>query len=43
MHALLDGARGQGHYVGTYLAWGVNHNGWRGEGEMKFYMDLDAD
>ena len=29
---ILDGVRGQGHYVGTYLAVGVNNNGWWGEG-----------
>jgi len=43
VHTLLDGVRGQGHYVGTYLAWGVNNNGWWGEGEIKFYMDGDQD
>jgi hypothetical protein len=43
VHTLLDGVRGQGHYVGTYLAWGVNNNGWWGEGEIKFYMDGDKD
>ncbi len=43
VHTLLDGVKGQGHYVGTYLAWGVNNNGWWGEGEMKFYMDGDTD
>jgi hypothetical protein len=41
VHTLLDGVRGQGHYVGTYMAWGVNNNGWWGEGEIKFYMDGD--
>ena len=40
-HTLLDGVRGQGHYVGTYIAWGVNNNGWWGEGEIKFFMDSD--
>jgi hypothetical protein len=25
------------------MAWGVNNNGWWGEGEMKFYMDGDQD
>ena len=35
--------RGQGHYVGTYLAWGVNSSGWWGEGEVKFYFDGDRD
>lgn len=41
VHTLLDGVRGQGHYVGTYLAWGVNSNRWWGEGEIKFYLDGD--
>ncbi len=40
-HTLLDDVRGQGQYVGTYLAWGVNNNGWWGEGEIKFFMDGD--
>jgi hypothetical protein len=40
-HVLLDGVRGQGHYVGTYIAWGVNNCGWWGEGEIKFYIDGD--
>ena len=34
---------GRGHYVGTYLAWGVNSPGWWGEGEVKFYLDGDAE
>src|SRR3712207_5505094 len=41
VHTLLDGIQGSGHYVGTYLAWGVNNNGWWGEGEIKFYLDGD--
>jgi hypothetical protein len=41
VHTILDGVSGQGHYVGTYLAWQVNSNGWFGEGEIKFYMDGD--
>jgi hypothetical protein len=41
VHTLLEGVRGEGHYVGTYLAWGVNNNGWWGEGEIKFYLDGD--
>ena len=40
---LLDGVRGQGQYVGTYLAWGVNNTGWWGEGEIKFYLDGDRE
>jgi hypothetical protein len=43
VHTLLDGVKGQGHYVGTYLAWGVNNSGWWGEGEIKFYLDGDED
>lgn len=41
VHTLLDGVTGQGHYVGTYLAWGVNNTGWWGEGEIKFHLDGD--
>ena len=41
VHTLLDGVRGQGHYVGTYMAWQVNNDGWWGEGEIKFYLDGD--
>ena len=40
-YTLVDGIRGKGHYVGTYMAWGVNNNGWWGEGEIKFFMDGD--
>lgn len=40
-YTILDGVSGNGHYVGTYMAWGVNNNGWWGEGEVKFYMDGD--
>lgn len=42
VHTLLEGVKGKGHYVGTSMAWQVNHNGWWGEGEIKFYMDGDA-
>ncbi|HXK59935.1 MAG TPA: DUF2961 domain-containing protein [Acidobacteriota bacterium] len=40
-YVILDGVKGWGHYVGTYLAWGVNNNGWWGEGEIKFFIDGD--
>ena len=43
VHTLLDNVKGQGHYVGTYLARGVNNRGWWGEGEIKFYMDGDQE
>jgi hypothetical protein len=42
-HVILEGIAGQGHYVGTYLAWEQLSNGWWGEGEIKFYLDGDAD
>ncbi len=42
-YTLLDGVRGQGHYVGTFMAWGVNNAGWWGEGEIKFFMDGDRE
>lgn len=41
-YVILDGVKGWGHFVGTYLAWGVNNNGWWGEGEIKFFMDGDT-
>ncbi|MCA9413813.1 MAG: DUF2961 domain-containing protein, partial [Candidatus Omnitrophica bacterium] len=40
-HTLLNGVSGKGHYVGTYIAWGSNNNGWWGEGEIKFFLDGD--
>jgi hypothetical protein len=43
VHTLLDNVRGNGHYVGTYLAWQSNNTGWWGEGEIKFYLDGDSD
>jgi hypothetical protein len=40
-YTLIDNIRGQGQYVGTFLAVGVNNNGWWGEGEIKFFIDGD--
>ena len=42
-YAILEGVRGQGHYVGTHLVWGVHNNGWWGEGEIKFFLDGDTE
>ncbi len=42
LYTLVDGIKGKGQYVGTYLAWGLTNNGWWGEGEIKFYMDGDT-
>ena len=41
IYTIVEGIKGRGHYVGTYLAWGANNNGWWGEGEIKFFMDGD--
>ena len=41
VYTILDGVKGKGRYVGTYLAWGVNNAGWWGEGEIKFFLDGD--
>lgn len=42
-YTILDNIKGKGHYVGTYMHWGVKSNGWWGEGEIKFYIDGDKD
>jgi hypothetical protein len=42
-HVILEGIKGQGHYVGTFLAWTQLSNGWWGEGEIKFFMDGDGE
>ena len=42
-YVILDNIKGNGHYVGTYMHWGVKNNGWWGEGEIKFYIDGDTD
>jgi hypothetical protein len=42
-HVILDRVRGRGHYAGTYLVWNQLSNGWWGEGEVKFFLDGDAD
>ena len=43
VYTIVDGVRGRGQYVGTYLAWGVNNTGWWGEGEVKFFLDGDKE
>jgi hypothetical protein len=42
-YVILDGVKGKGRYVGTFLAWTQFHKGWFGEGEIKFYMDGDTE
>ncbi len=43
VYTILDGVKGWGHYVGTYMCWQSNNSGWWGEGEIKFYLDGDTD
>lgn len=43
IYTIVDGIKGQGHYVGTYMAWEVHSPGWWGEGEIKFFMDGDRE
>jgi len=40
-YPILDGVKGKGRYVGTFLAWKQKEGGWFGEGEVKFYIDGD--
>ena len=40
-YTVIDNIKGKGHFVGVYMAWGVNNNGWWGEGEIKFFIDGD--
>ena len=42
-YVILDNIKGNGHYVGTYMHWGVKSNGWWGEGEIKFFIDGDEE
>ncbi len=40
-YVILDGIKGKGHYVGTYLGLTTLERYWWGEGEVKFYIDDD--
>ena len=41
-YTILDGVKGEGRYVGTFLAWTQLSDGWFGEGEVKFFLDGDT-
>ncbi len=43
VYSIVEGIKGKGQYVGTYLAHGAYDDGWWGEGEIKFYLDGDTD
>ena len=38
---IIDNVKGRGKYVGTFLAYTQLHDGWFGEGEVKFFIDGD--
>ncbi len=42
-YVILDGVKGKGRYVGTFLAWTQLEKGWFGEGEVKFFLDGDEE
>ncbi|MBE6632836.1 MAG: DUF2961 domain-containing protein [Ruminococcaceae bacterium] len=42
-YTILDGVKGCGQFVGTYMHWGVKNDGWWGEGEIKFFIDGDQE
>jgi hypothetical protein len=42
-YTMIDGVKGQGQYVGTFMSWQQNNNGWWGEGEIKMFLDGDTD
>ena len=42
-YTILDGVKGKGHYVGTYMALTTLERYWWGEGEVKMYIDGDED
>jgi hypothetical protein len=42
-YVIVDGIKGKGQYIGTYLAWTPLERYWWGEGEIKFYMDGDKE
>ncbi|HOE97363.1 MAG TPA: DUF2961 domain-containing protein [Candidatus Sumerlaeota bacterium] len=42
-YTILDGVKGQGQYVGTFMALQQTADGWWGEGEIKFFIDGDSE
>jgi len=41
-YIILDGVKGKGRYVGTFLSWTqLTNRKWFGEGEIKFFIDGD--
>jgi len=42
-YLMIDGIKGAGQYVGTFMSWQQNNSGWWGEGEIKMFIDRDTD
>lgn len=42
-YTIVDGIRGIGRYVGTYIGLSTLQRYWWGEGEIKFYIDGDRE
>jgi hypothetical protein len=42
-YTIVDGIKGKGLYVGTYLSHGAYSKDWWGEGEAKFFIDGDKE
>jgi len=42
-YTIVEEIKGEGHYVGTYLAITALSRHWWGEGEIKFYLDDDKE
>jgi hypothetical protein len=40
-YVMVEGIKGQGQYVGTFMAWQQNNVNWWGEGEIKMFLDGD--
>ncbi|MFC1736680.1 glycoside hydrolase family 172 protein [Candidatus Hydrogenedentota bacterium] len=40
-YLMVDGIKGQGQYVGTFMSWQQNSATWWGEGEIKMFIDGD--
>ncbi len=42
-YVILDDVAGSGNFAGCYLLWQQNNDGWWGEGEVKMFIDDDAE
>ena len=42
-YTMIDGVKGRGQYVGTFMSWQQNNSGWWGEGEILMSIDGDKE